>query len=386
MWGLSGTYKKQGMVGLLLLLVGGSHLQAKYTVEHIKVGDYGTILAHSNDCIRGATVEKVVIYPQQSEGSSATLERNGELVRYPDAVATVLLCHGFMCCEKDISFLRGVFPRGLYNIMTFDFRAHGEKREGQFCTLGRDEALDVIAAGNFLRNHPELKDKPLYLYGFSMGAVASIQAQVKNEEQSKLHLASLHASKAGTSVATSIDAIEPGASVKPLFDAMVLDCPFDSTERIIRRGIDSLKFNLFGYSFYIPGRDVLQRYAFHPYVQSLLKLVLKAVANMDSRDIATRVFPLEPTKTVAKISVPTLFIYCKKDQKLSVDAMREMFNNAGSSYKKLWLTNGRGHFDSFFHGQEKYKDMVRTFLDQARKGQLAKAGQEIIEDGPDEIT
>src|SRR5579872_6155630 len=113
--------------------------------KHIKVGDYGTIMARQEDAIQGAIVEKVALYPIEHKGSLKRIERNGLLIRYKDAVGTVLMCHGFMCDKYDQGILRRVFPRGRYNTMTFDFRAHGEKTQGQSCTLGKDEALDVIA-------------------------------------------------------------------------------------------------------------------------------------------------------------------------------------------------------------------------------------------------
>lgn len=349
MWGLLRTITAYSIkVGLLCGFV---NLQAVYTVEHTHVGAHGTVIASSTDHINNATVEKVVFYPKESEHSEERIERNGILVRYPEAIGTVLICHGFMCDKFDVGFLRSLFPRGKYNTFAFDFRGHGEKKKGQRCTLGPDEALDVEAAAQFLKNNPALQGKPLFVYGFSMGAVAAIEAQAK----------------------------------QPLFTAMILDCPFDSTENIIKRGLESLKISLFGYTFYVPGRNFLQRYAFHPYVQSLLKLVLKTVANMDTRDIVTRVKPIDPVKTVAKVTVPCLFISCKKDEKVSIAAIKEIHTNAGSQYKVLLLTNGRGHYDSYFYNPERYKDAVRSFLAKSDMGQLNVSWKEIIEDSDDQI-
>jgi esterase/lipase len=352
MWGARITHGVRYTYALGVILLWGMALRGTYTVNHCKVGECGKIIARSDDHIKNAVVEKVKIYPQASENSTQRIERNGILVRYKDAVGTVLLCHGFMCDKLDVGFLRRLFPRGRYNIMSFDFRAHGENRENQFCTLGRDEAYDVIAAAQFLRNHPELQNKPLYVYGFSMGAVASIEAQAK----------------------------------VPLFDAMVLDCPFDSTENIVKRGLENLKFSLFGYTFYIPGRAMLQRYAFHPYVQSLVKMVLKAVAHMETQDIATRIYPITPAETIAKVTVPVLLIHCKNDAKISVDAIKTVFSNCGSDYKVLRLTHGKGHFGSLPHRPEDYTEWVRDHLEQADKGVLkTMKKQEIIEDSDDEI-
>lgn len=319
-----------------------------------KHSDYGMTLSRFDSTyIPNALVERIALYPQESEGSLKKIERAGVLVRYKEAVGTVLMCHGFMCDKFDQGFLRQLFPQGRYNLMSFDFRAHGEKPEGQCCTLGRDEALDVAAAARFLKSHPDLKDKPLFVYGFSMGAVAAIEAQAKDPS---------------------------------LFKAMILDCPFDSSENILKRSIDRIKFSMFGYEFSMPGKAILQKYAFHPYVQASVKAILKAVSVLDPRNINMFVHPITPVKSIEKVSVPSLFISCKQDDKVSIDAIKTMYNGSSALYKTLWLTNGRGHFDSYFYNPEKYTAAVRSFLDQAIEGSLYTAKkQEIIEDIDDHV-
>src|SRR5438876_912966 len=171
-------------------------------------------------------VEHVVLEPRAGHCSQDTIERKAVLARCKNAKATILVCHGFMCDRYDVGILRKVFKKSQFNVMTFDFRAHGEDREGQYCTFGRDESLDVIAAAQFLRNHPELQGIPLFVYGFSMGAVSAIEAQ---------------------------------ALALNLFDAMILDCPFESSEKVIQSGLKELKCTLFGCEFDMPGKEFLQK-------------------------------------------------------------------------------------------------------------------------------
>lgn len=282
-------------------------------------------------------VEKVSFQAQQHAGSDATITRTGLLLTHKDAVATILMCHGFMCDKYDIAFLRQLFPFGRYNIMTFDFRAHGEDRSEQYCTLGRDEAYDVIGAVGFLKNHPAVKDKPLLAYAFSMGAVSAIEAQAKDSS---------------------------------LFQAMILDCPFDSTEHIIKRSLENVKVSLFGYDFVVPGTTLLQKYAFHPYVQSIIRLALKAIAQLDTSAVNMHVFPIEPARSIEKISIPCFFIHCKNDEKVSVESIKRVFNGA-AGYKTLWLTNGRRHFDSYFYNPEEYTKKARIFFDTVLQGALS---------------
>lgn len=314
----------------------------------IHINDYGDVVESFLPSRHGPTIEKIMLYPKQCAGSKKRIARSAMLTRYKDAQATVLICHGFMCDKFDAGILRSLFPRGKFNFMTFDFRAHGDCPEGQCCTLGYDEKYDVMAAARFLRAHDGLKGKPLIVYGFSMGAVASIEAQAKDNR---------------------------------LFDAMILDCPFESTENLLKRSLDSIKFNFFGYEFALPGRSFLQRYAFHPYVQSLVKIMLKTIAQWDSKKIDVRAYPLNPLLSVKKIDVPVFYILCKHDEKVSVDAIKSLFNSTSSTYKQLWITNGRRHFDSFFYNPEVYTDRVRQFVLQCLNGTSHKRQRnEIIQD------
>jgi len=299
----------------------------------------------------GLVVEHVVLYPQEAHDSDKTIIRNGVLARSDDAKATILICHGFMCDKYDVGILRKIFKKSQFNVMTFDFRAHGQDSQGQYCTFGRDESLDVIAAARFLRDHPEIKDKPLFCYGFSMGAVSSIEAQ---------------------------------SQAADLFDAMILDCPFESSERVIKSGLEGLKCCVFGYEFDVPGKDLLQKYAFHPYVQALVKAVLKTVAQMDATGVSTNFCPLHPAESVKKITIPVFFIHCKNDQKVGVDQVKRVYDGA-AGYKRLWITNGRRHYDSFFYNPEKYTEQVRQFYNQVMDGDIHSMPQEgIVEDDEDD--
>ena len=166
---------------------------------------------------------------------------------------------------------------------------------------------------------------------------------------------------------------------------MILDCPFDSSENIIKRSLESIQFSFLGYDFSIPACNLLQKYAFHPYVQSLIKNILKTVANLDSKNIDMRMYPINPAISAEKIHVPCFFIHCKNDEKVSVDAVKTVYNSAGTDYKMLWLTNGRRHFDSYFYNPEKYIKEVRNFIETVVSGSIKdKQLQKIVED-PDEL-
>ena len=289
--------------------------------------------------------EPVTLTVRENNSSEKKITRNGLLTINPQAQATVLVCHGFMCDKYDINFLRLMFKD--YNCLMFDFRAHGENIQDQCCTFGRDESYDVLAAVEFIKNHPELKHKPLIAYGFSMGAVAAIIAQAQDNN---------------------------------LFDAMILDCPFDSSDKLLERGISQLKISLFGYELGLPGASWLKGYAYSPYIQSLLKAILKTIAKMDTGQITTCICPVYPEEAIKYITVPCFVIGCINDDKATEDAVRSVYAGA-AGYKRLWLTLGRRHFDSVFYKMDDYFYRVNKFIkDYLTKRLIRKKQQKIKRD------
>jgi len=312
---------------------------------------YGSVVATDLEGPDGFTVERIALAVPEYKDSNKKIIRQGMLYRQPGAIATIVICHGFMTCKEDVQFLRQIFTPGKYNYMSFDFRAHGEHAAGQRCTFGRDECNEVMTAVRFLKSYEPTSNKPVILYAFSMGAVASLEAQAQDPS---------------------------------LFAAMVCDCPFDSSETIIKRGLDNLKFQFFGCRFNVPARDVLQKYAFHPYVQAMMKAFLKSLSYVDIRNIDIRLYPVNTAEAVHSIKVPCFFIHCRNDEKVSVDSVKLLYGRVGSPYKKLWITNGRCHYDSFSYNPEKYIKEVRSFVDAAATGRLNGVNkQEVVEDKPD---
>lgn len=344
-------YKSLGVMVLLTAHVGGLDLQSAHGApEEAKNNSYGMVLHQFDKRPDGGVVEDIVLRVKESEFSNHIIERKGRLVYYKDAPATVLISHGFMCDKFDVGFLRTLFSNRHFNSLTFDFRGHGENAFGQSSTMGRDEAYDVLAAAHFLKNHPALQKKPLFAYGFSMGAVASIEAQAK----------------------------------EPLFDAMILDCPFDSSANIVKTVLGNVRLSLFGYDFHLPGRALLERYIFHPYVQSMVKALLRTVSIFDPRSVDLSLYPLSPAQSIKKVSVPCFFIHCKHDEKIAVSSIRTIYDGAAGP-KLLWITNGRRHFDSYFYNPDKYVELVRKFVDQVLKGQFKKQKESTILEDADEV-
>ncbi len=275
----------------------------------------------------GVTEECVTFFSRESLDSDKELARKGVVIKRPDAKATVLICHGFKCDKYDVSFLHMLFNE--YNSMAFDFRAHGEDKEGQCCTFGRDESYDVIAAAEYIKNDPELKKVPLIAYGFSMGASSAIIAQARERD---------------------------------LFDAMILDCPFDSSDKLLDRGLAQLKVTVFGYEMPMPGSGWLKSYGYSPYVQTALKNILKTFTNFGAEDIVVNFVPVYPEEAIKYVDIPCFFIGCINDSKAPEEAVLKVYEGA-KGFKRCWIdTDGRKHYDTIFRQMHQYFYKVDHFI------------------------
>ncbi|PIP16225.1 MAG: hypothetical protein COX46_03540 [bacterium (Candidatus Ratteibacteria) CG23_combo_of_CG06-09_8_20_14_all_48_7] len=104
----------------------------------------------------------------------------GWLILSPKGNGTIVCLHGYPSNRSDIlpavSFL---YPE--YNLLLFDFRAMGESG-GKITTLGFRETEDVLSAISYLRKRTETKDKPIGIWGYSMGGAIAILSAGKTRE------------------------------------------------------------------------------------------------------------------------------------------------------------------------------------------------------------
>jgi dipeptidyl aminopeptidase/acylaminoacyl peptidase len=91
--------------------------------------------------------------------------------------ALILVAHGY--ADHRLTALHALLARHDYGVLSWDFRAHGES-EGERCTLGFQEALDVEAALDFALSQPEVAR--VGAVGWSMGGVATILAAARRPE------------------------------------------------------------------------------------------------------------------------------------------------------------------------------------------------------------
>lgn len=89
------------------------------------------------------------------------------------SIGTVLLFHGYAGKKSSLLPEAAAFQELGYDCLLIDMLGHGGS-PGQSTTMGVGEADDIIAAVKYVRD--SLPDKPLIIYGFSMGAVAALRA------------------------------------------------------------------------------------------------------------------------------------------------------------------------------------------------------------------
>ena len=82
--------------------------------------------------------------------------------------------------QEDIPFLKHIkylVDKG-YSVFMYDFRNHGTSGTGttEWVTWGPEEHKDVLAAVDFVSNHPDYKESNIGLLSFCMGAASSTYA------------------------------------------------------------------------------------------------------------------------------------------------------------------------------------------------------------------
>jgi fermentation-respiration switch protein FrsA (DUF1100 family) len=93
----------------------------------------------------------------------------------------IVLGHGIWTGRRECLPLALRFQAAGYNVLAFDFRAHGLS-DGRFTSVGHHETNDVLGAIDYVKSRPEVDPVRIGVIGFSMGAAASIQAAARNND------------------------------------------------------------------------------------------------------------------------------------------------------------------------------------------------------------
>lgn len=330
-------YQMKAYVFLGFLAISSVSLsQIEETSDNFQAGidAYQQYIHASKHALNGLEVQAVSFSVQKSDNSLETFERKGFLALRPDALGTVIICHGYTQSKHEAFFLKILFSH--FNVLAFDFRAHGELIEkGQFSTIGRDEVFDVVGAVNFVKSLPCSVGKPIIGFGFSMGAVSLLQAQAKHQD---------------------------------LFDLLILDSPFDSSSTCMERNIDRmLTFTLFGKERKFPGKAVIMKMLYSEKMSPVVKKFFRWASGMNPYIVPTKFVPVIPIENAANISVPCFFISCERDRSVQVDSVMRLYDAVQSPFKRLWITQGLKHCGSCLAQPELYAYKINKFINAVLK-------------------
>jgi fermentation-respiration switch protein FrsA (DUF1100 family) len=97
---------------------------------------------------------------------------------------TVLVCHGLGANKSNQLTLGAHFVQAGFNVLIFDFRAHGHSG-GQLSSFGDLERRDVLAAVKWLKDQRPTAARRVYGVGASMGAAALIAAAAEDSDEAR---------------------------------------------------------------------------------------------------------------------------------------------------------------------------------------------------------
>lgn len=110
---------------------------------------------------------------EEVEFAAEGVRLSGWWAESPSPRGNVLLCHGHGQCRSQMAAVLSHLQKAGYNVLAFDFRGHGSSG-GMTITFGAREVADMTAAAAFVQE--KRSGLPLYIVGFSYGAIVSLQA------------------------------------------------------------------------------------------------------------------------------------------------------------------------------------------------------------------
>jgi fermentation-respiration switch protein FrsA (DUF1100 family) len=237
---------------------------------------------------------------QFESASGSTL--HGWLIPGGPGGRAVVLMHGYRGDRRQMLGRARFLNRAGYNVLLFDFQAHGES-PGKHITIGYLESRDAQAALAFMkRNYPAEK---LGVVGVSMGGAAAVLA--------------------------SPTLPELGAG------ALVLEMVYADVDRATANRLEIYLGPL--------GRRLAP----------LLTMQLPLREEVDAT-------ALRPIDRVAAIKAPVLFIAGAKDRHTKLEESRELFA-AAREPKELWVVEEAAHVDVHQLAPKEYERRVLEFFE-----------------------
>jgi pimeloyl-ACP methyl ester carboxylesterase len=213
----------------------------------------------------------------------------------------IIFVHGLNRSRLELLERAAESNRRGYGVLLFDLRNHGESGRAH-TTLGINEANDVCAAGQFVRD--QAPDRLQVLWGVSMGASSAVLAAQKC----------------------------------PGFSAVISDSSFLSFRDTIAHHV-----TLF---FRVPAFPIA----------NLISLATEIRTGIDADDGDVQA-------AVRQLEIPILFIAGGADRRMPPMLAAHMFAAARSRLKQLVTVPGAGHGEAFASDRSTYLQSVFRFLE-----------------------
>jgi fermentation-respiration switch protein FrsA (DUF1100 family) len=221
--------------------------------------------------------------------------------------AAVILGHGFSRSRQELLDVAAMLNRNCYNVLLFDWRAHGESG-GVQTTFGYEEVQDLAAALDYLSARPEVDPERIGVLGKSMGAVIVIR----------------------------------GAAALPQIKAVVADSPFPSLQDSIE-----VSFSRLGPLGLWPLRSI--------------------ALFIGTRTISIDPDLVRPIDDIAHISPhPVLIMHGGRDELIPADSGQRLYA-AAAEPKFLWYEPDVAHVELSTRYPVEYEARIVDFFDRAIK-------------------
>lgn len=293
-------FKLAASLSGLIFLVGASTMAATQILTYLAVHPPRERLSLTPD-------ELGLVYEEVSFFTSDGLQLSGWFLPSRQGRAAVILGHGFTRSRQELLDVAAMLQRNCYNVLLFDWRAHGES-EGERTTFGYKEVQDVAAALDFVSSRHEVDPERIGVLGKSLGGAIAIRA----------------------------------AADLPQLKAVVSDSPFPSLQDSIEVGVRR--------------RGPLGAWPLRPLATFL-----------GTRTLGVDPDWVRPIDDIGEISPrPVLIMHGGRDELVPPDTGERLYA-AADEPKFLWYAPDAAHVELSAQYPAEYEARVVTFFDTALK-------------------
>ena len=222
-----------------------------------------------------------------------------------------VLTHGLFRGACELETVGSMLRDAGGEVLLLEMRNHGGSGRAQF---GKGEAKDVVAAVSFLRARPEARDRPLILFGVSLGTFATMVA------------------------APRIDQIA----------GVILDAPIDDLRAVGDRMLGGLATRR-GFGPDIPAP-----------MRALILFSAEHLGGLDFKgnDSGAALCQLSP-------KIPILLIGAGKDDRVPPEAVQALYARLRTepAKKQIWLVDAASHGKVWEAEPAEYRKRLASFLD-----------------------